>query len=193
MPFKQTDQPSTQVARPEGSAYDLLVAASDYPTRLEAARYAVEAVPVPGFEWPVPRMFFDLPWANDGESVVDDILAQVAAAEDLEVATSNAELTDPYDILGQPVTVLGVVARQSQLTVRPGENDPKWGAYLTLTCSVAGAPPEVINTGSGEVCVVMWRLYCGGLLPAHGVFDVKGQPVKGRKQPLTFRLESELK
>lgn len=177
---------SSEIARPEGSAFDLLKAAADPKARMEAARYAVEAIPVPDFKFPVPRMFFDLPWSGDDAESFDAILAQMAGAEDIEAATSDAELTDPYDIIGVPVTVFGVIARKSDL------EDSRWGAYLALTASVDGGEPETINTGAGEVCVVMWRLYCEGRLPAHGVFDVKGEKKKGRKQPLTFRVESPL-
>ncbi len=159
--------------------------ATDFRSRIEAMRLALEPVPLPDFAFPVPPFFADLPWAASNEDgVVLDILARLGATEDI-TQINDAGLRDPMDILGQPCEILGVVARKTDL------DDAKWGAYVSITLSVDGADPEVINTGAGEVCVVMWRLYCDGQLPMRGRFDVKGEKIKGRAQPITFRCEPE--
>lgn len=183
---KGTISMSSEVAVPQGSAFDLLKAADTPKARQEAGRYAVEAVPVPDFKYPVPRFFFDLPWADD-ENGFDDILAQLAAAEDIEAATERKELRKIDEVIGRPVVVLGALARRSEV-----EADAKWGAYLSLTVSVDGAEPEVLNSGHGEVCVTVWRLYCEGRLPAAGMFVKRGEPKVGRKQPIGFQVEGEL-
>lgn len=174
-----------EIARPEGSAYDLLKAADTPTSKYEAGRYAVEAVEVPGFVHPVPRFMFDLPWNDDDDEIVAGILANIAAADNLEAATAGQELRDPGDLCGERVRILGVAARKSDL------DDAKWGAYVTLTVSVNDGPPEVLNTGAGQVAVTAWRLYCDGALPANGTFVKYGTPKPGRSQPLGFQVEGE--
>lgn len=177
---------SKELKIPEGGAFATLKGATTDAERYEAGRFATTPVDVPGFTYPVPPLFFDLPWADDDDEVAAGILAQIAGAADIEKATTGAELTDPYDIIGEPVTVLGGVARRSDIP------DAKIGAYLSLTVSVDGGDPEVINTGAGEVYVVFWRMWCEGRVPFRGSFTLKGTPKKGRKQPLGFKVESAL-
>lgn len=177
---------TSEVVRPEGSAFELLKAATDAKSRFEAGHYALGTVTVPGVDNPIPRFFFDLPWAESDEGAFDAILAQLAGAENIEEATHRKELRKLEDVIGQPATILGVVARQSDV------EDSKWGAYLSLTVSVDGGEPEVINSGNGEVCVTAWRLYCEGRLPAQGVFVHRGEARKGRSQPIGFQVEGEL-
>jgi hypothetical protein len=175
---------NVEVAIPEGGAFAQLMNAQTPMERFQAGQWAVEAVKVPGFKAPVPRFMFDLPWAQSNEETVTQILANLAAADDIEKATADKELRSPEEIAGQPVTVLDVVCRPSDV------DDAKWGAYMSLMCTVAGAPPEVINTGAGQVAVTMWRCYCQGLLPVTGTFKLLGTPTKGRSQPVGFSVES---
>lgn len=173
---------SSEVQRPQGSAFDMWKAATNEVERYEAGQFAVTPVPVPGFAFPVPPMFFDLPWNDDDDEIQAGILAQLAGAENIDEATAQKELTDPYDIIGTPVKILGVSARKSDV------KDAKWGAYLILTCSVDGGAPEAITTGAGEVCVLVWRRFCEGRLPISGHFVKRGSEKQGRKQPLGFEV-----
>jgi hypothetical protein len=154
--------------------------------RFAAGQFAITPVPVPGFLSPVPPMFFDLPWADDNEATVAGILAGLAAADDIAAATESTDLVDPADLVGSRIEVLGISARKSALT------DATWGAYLALTCSVDGGPPQVVNTGAGEVCVVMWRCWCEGVMPVTGTFVLRGSAREGRSQPLGFQIERPL-
>lgn len=167
--------------RPEG-AWAAISTAADPAERFKLAKWAVEPTEVPGFKYPVPPFFFDLPWGDDDDATVTSILASIAASEDITDATQGSELRDPYDLIGEPVTILGAVARASDV------QDARWGAYLSLTVSVAGGEPEVVNTGAGQVCVTVWRLWCEGKLPCTGEFMKMGAEQKGRKQPLGFRI-----
>lgn len=176
---------SSEVARPEGSAFDLWKAATNDRQRWEAGQYAVTPVPVPGFKYPVPPMFFDLPWNDDNDEIVAGILTGLAAAEDLEAATQNREPRDLGELAGRAIEILGVAARTSDV------EDAKWGAYLMLTVTIDGGPPEVVTTGAGEVCVLCWRLFCEGKLPAKGVVTLRGAKREGRKQPVGIALESD--
>lgn len=174
---------SSEVVRPQGSAFDMFKAADTELARYEAGQFAVNPIPVPGFKYPVPPLFFDLPWNDDDDEIQAGILAQLASAADIDAATAAKELTDPYDILGKPVTILGVSARMSDV------EDAKWGAYMVLTCSVDNGAPEAITTGAGEVCVLVWRRFCEGRMPIGGSFVLRGSPKTGRKQPLGFEVE----
>ena len=174
-----------EVARPEGSAFELLKAAGNATERFAAGQYAITPVPVPGFTHPVPPLFFDMPWNDDDDEIVSGILANLAAAEDIVEATSAKELRDPTDVLGQRVQILGVAARKSDV------EDAKWGAYMSLTVSVEGNPPEVMNTGAGQVAVTVWRLFCEGRLPATGKFVEYGAAKQGRNRPLGFEVDGE--
>jgi hypothetical protein len=174
---------SKDVARANDGAWQTWLAATNDVERFEAGKFATTPVPVPGFLSPVPPMFFDMPWADDNESTVGSILANLAAAEDIAAATEDRELRDPKDICGAKVVVLGLAARRSELP------DASWGAYLSLTCSVDGGSPEVLNTGAGEVCVTMWRAWCQGMLPLTGTFVLRGSAKEGRNQPLGFQIE----
>lgn len=177
---------SSEVVRPEGSAFEMLKAADNPKARFDAGQYAVGTIEVPGIAVPVPRFFFDLPWAESDDQAFDAILAQLAAAENIEEATERKELRKIEDFIGEPVEILGAVARESDVA------DAKWGAYLSLTVRVGGGEPEVVSTGNGEVCVTVWRLYCEGKLPARGIFVKRGEPKKGRNQPIGFQVEGEL-
>lgn len=177
---------STDIARQEGGAYAALVKAENATERYEAGQYAMELTDVPGFTHPVPRFFFDLPWADDDETTVESILVNLAAADDIEKATSQEKLRKLDDIIGQPVTILDIRAQQSDL------EDAKWGAYIMLALSVDGGAQEAISTGHGQVCVTLWRCFCEGRLPVSGVFKKLGTPTKGRNQPIGFQVESAL-
>lgn len=170
--------------RPEG-AYEVLKAAATPEQRFEAGKYATELVPLVGGAGEVPRFFYDLPWADDDADVVSGILAQLAGAADIAEATKAKELRKAKDILGEPVTVLGLAVRTSDV------EDAAWSGYLSLTVSVDGGPPEVINTGAAQVCVTMWRLWCEGRFPASGRFTELGAPQKGRNRPLGFVVEDK--
>ena len=176
---------SSEVARPEGSAFELFKSAATDRERFEAGKFATTAVAVPGFAKPVPPLFFDLPWNDDTDEVRLGILAQIAGASDIEKATQAKELRRAGDIIGQPVEVLGVAARVSDV------EDADWGAYVVLTCSVDGGDPEAIPVGAPEVCVVMWRVYCEGKLPVRGTFVRRGREKAGRDQPIGFQLETD--
>lgn len=178
--------PSKEIAQTNDGAWATLAAASSELERYQAGQFAITPLPVPGFLAPVPPLFFDLPWADDDDATVTGILAGLAAAEDIDKATEATELRDPAELCGQTVTVLGVTARKSDL---PKAN---WGAYLSMTCSVEGGPPEVLNTGAGEVCVVMWRRWCEGRIPVTGTFIKRGSAKEGRNQPLGFQIEEPL-
>lgn len=175
---------SQEIARPAGSAFDMFRAATTERERWEAGQFAVKPIPVPGFKYPVPPMFFDLPWNDDNDEIVEGILTGLAAAEDLVEATQDREMPDAADYVGRNVTVLGVAARVSDI------EDARWGAYLTLTISVDNGAPEIVTTGAGEVCVLMWRLYCESKLPAAGRFVLRGAKKEGRKQPVGFALDA---
>jgi len=168
--------------RPDG-AFDVLKAATTDLERYEAGQYAIELVPLVHGSGEIPRFFYDLPWANDDADVVSGILAQLASAPDIAKATQAKELRKVNDLVDQPVTVLGLAVRTSDV------EDAAWSGYLSLTVSVDGGAPEVINTGAAQVCVTMWRLWCEGRLPASGRFTKLGAPQKGRNQPLGFVVE----
>lgn len=178
--------PKSEVAIPGDGAWATLQKAQTQAERYAAGQYATEAIPVPEFDAPVPRFFFDLPWADDDEATVDTILANLAGAEDLEAATAGNELRKLDAIIGEPVEVFDIRARKSEV------DEAKWGAYLTLALSVDGGPQEVISSGHGQVCVTMWRCFMEDRLPVRGVFKKLGTPTKGRNQPIGFMVESPL-
>lgn len=177
---------STDIAKQEGGAYAALVKATNATERFEAGQYAMETIDLPGINAPIPRFFFDLPWADDDETTVDSILVNLAAAEDIEAATGQDKLRKLDEIVGQPVTVFDIRAQKSEV------DDAKWGAYLVLALSVDNGPQEAISTGHGQVCVTLWRCFCEGRLPVSGVFKKLGTPTKGRNQPIGFKVESAL-
>lgn len=176
---------TSEIARPEGSAWEMIKAANTELERFEAGQFAVRPLAVPGFRHPVPPLFFDLPWNDDDDEIVEGILANLAASEDIAAATQEKELRDPADLCGHTIRVLGVAARTSDV------EDAKWGAYLSITASVDGGPPEVLNTGAGQVVVTMWRLHCEGKIPCSGTFVKYGAEKQGRNQPLGFRIEED--
>jgi hypothetical protein len=176
---------ASEIARPEGSAWAEVTKANTDMERYQAGQYAIEAVDVAGFDHPVPRFFFDLPWADAGDTVIDGILAQLASAPDISQATGVKELRKARDLVGQPVTVLGVSAVSGDL------EDSRWGAYTRLTVSVDGGAPEVLNVSAAQVQVTMWRLFCEGLLPASGRFVELAAAKKGRNAPLGFSYEEK--
>ena len=177
---------SKEITRPEGSAYELLKAAKTDAERFEAGQYAVTKIEVPGFDLPVPRFFFDLPWVPEGDEVFESMLATMAAADDIDAASAERELVSAEDLVGKPVRVLGGMAQRSDL------EEGSQGAYLWLTVSVEGGPPQLVLTGAAEVCVLFWRKYCAGQVPFDGRFITRGQGKKGRKPPIGFAVEAPL-
>ena len=174
-----------EIERPADSAFAVLKAANTATAKLEAGEYAIAEVPLVGGVGVVPRFFYDLPWADDDDQVVSSILAQLAASEDIDRATKAKELRKAEDVVGLDMRVLGVAVRASDV------DDAKWAAYLSLTCSVEGGEPEVINTGAAQICVTMWRRWCEGRFPVSGRIVKLGAPKKGRSQPLGFEVEEK--
>ena len=176
---------SKEITRQPDSAFEVLKAAATPTARLEAGEYAIAEVPLVGGVGVVPRMFYDLPWADDDDQVVSQILAQLAASEDIDQATKTKELRKADDVVDLPMVVLGLAVRASDV------DDAKWGAYLSLTCSIENEAPEVINTGAAQICVTMWRRWCEGRFPVSGRIVKLGAPKKGRNQPLGFAVEEK--
>lgn len=174
---------TTLPAVPEGGAFATLAAATTAADRYAAGQAALELISVPGMTKPAPKFMFDLPWAEDDDAAVADILARLAAAEDITDATAEKDLRKVKDIAGQDVTIL-------DLRVRPSDvEDSDWGCYLSLAVSVDGGPQEVINTGAAQVAVVLWRCWCEGRFPVTGQFRLLGQAKPGRSQPVGFRVD----
>lgn len=176
---------SKEVALPADSAFAVLKAASSEVEKLQAGEYAIAEVPLVGGVGVVPRFFYDLPWADDDDKVVSGILAQLAASDDIDKATHAKELRKADDVVGLDMRVLGVAVRASDV------EDAKWAAYLSLTCSIEGGDPEVINTGAAQICVTMWRRWCEARFPVSGRIVKLGAPKKGRNQPLGFEVEEK--
>lgn len=174
---------SNEVAKYEGSAWAMVKDANNATERFTAGQYAVEPIPVPEFDRPVPRFFFDLPWGDDDDATVAGILAQLASADDIDTATHPTELRKASELVGEPVTVLGMVARKS------GVEDAAWGAYLACTVSVDGGEPEMLPIGSPQICVTLWRRWCEGRFPVSGQIVALGSKKPGRNQPLGFEIE----
>lgn len=167
---------------PDHPAWSVMKNATTDAERYAAGQYVTEPVPFPDLDKPAPRFFADLPWPSENGDATADIMARLASADDLEAATDQQSSRKPSDTLGQPVTVLGVQARRSDI------EDSTWGACVALTVSVDGGPPEVMFSGSPEVCVVAWRRYVEGKLPFSGEFVGRGQKKAGRNQAVGFRL-----
>lgn len=168
------------------SAYELVAKAANETERYAAGQYAIETVNDPATGQPMPRFIFDLPWAADGGDAQDEILARVAAADDIEQASEETKLRKARSIVGERVLVYGLLARASDV------EESKWKCYLALTCSVANGGTEVINCGAPQVMVIMWRAYMEGKLPLLGTFIEVGTPKKGQDRALSFRIESQL-
>lgn len=175
-----------EMVRQEGGAYAALVAATDPVARYDAGTYAMELLPVPGFRFPVPRFFFDLPWAEDNDETVAQILVNLASAPDIEEATAKTELRKIEDICNQAVTVVDLRAAESDV------EDARWGAFLQLAVRLEDGSMETFSSGHQQVCVTLWRCYCEGRLPVSGVFRKLGKAKTGRSQPVGFQVESAL-
>jgi hypothetical protein len=174
---------STEMA--ELGAYSTIEAATTREEKSRLARWAVSGVALPDFDLPVPPMFFDFPWAAEGEDAVDDILVQIVMADDLATAVSGRELRKVSELLGKEVVIHGAMARKGQI------EDAKWGAYLTLTVQVDGAEAEVVHTSSPQIVTTVWLLYARGELPARGTFAEVAVAKKGQNAALGFRLWGE--
>lgn len=179
---KTSDTPATTTA----NVWAEIQAAATPIEKHRLARWAVEAVEVPGFDHPVPRFFFDLPWAGDDNSVVDSILADIITAEDITTVTDRRESRKLADIKGRPVVVHGIEAARGDL------EDSRWGAYLKVTISVDGGDPELFFVSSAQVTVTLWRLFMEGRLPAEGVFVEVAAAKKGQSAPMGFQVEEAL-
>lgn len=154
--------------------------------RYEAGLYAVELVDMAGCRQPVPRLMLDLPWADDDEQTVEQILVGLIVADDIEQVTNREGLRKLKDICDLPVTVFDVRAR-------PGDvDDAKWGAYVSLAVSVDGGTQEAISSGHAQVITTLWRCWCEGRFPVSGRFVKLGKPKVGRDQPIGFQVESAL-
>lgn len=170
---------------PDG-AWASIVAATDAGEKHRLARWAVTPVEVPGFEKPVPPFFFDLPWSEGNEGMIDSILADIVTAEDISTVADKRETRKLPDIVNQPVEVLGVMAATGDL------EDARWGAYLVATISVEGGDPELFFVSAAQPTVTLWRLAMEGKLPAHGLFVEVAAAKKGQNAPLGFRYEEPL-
>lgn len=177
---------SNTPALPTDSAFAVFQQAATALDHHAAGEYAMELVKLPDMEQPIPRFFLDLPWSDDSDAVVHQILVNLAGAEDITAATSDAKLRKIEDICGRPVTVFDVRVRETDVP------DAKWGAYLSLAVSVDNGPQEAISSGHAQVAVTLWRCYCEGRFPVSGVFRKLGSPTKGRNQPIGFQIEEAL-
>lgn len=177
---------SKEVANINDSAWAVVQAATTAVEKYDAGRFALTTARVTKSGKDIPAFMLDLPWAGDDTETVDNILIELIGAENIEEATGERELRKPKDIANRAVTVFDIKMRESDL------EDARWGAYASLAVSVDGGPQEVINTGSSQVLITLWRCWCEGRFPVSGTFRLLGTPTKGRNQPVGFSVESAL-
>jgi len=159
---------------------------TDDTERYARAQWAVGLVEDPGTGKRVPRFAYDLPWDDDSEATVNNILVGIIAAPSVEAATVDKELRKAADLIGEPLQVFDIRARWSDI------DEGGWPFYLSMDVSVAGGPREVVNCGAQQVITTLWRLYAEGRLPIQGALVKLGTPTKGRNQPIGFQPETPL-
>lgn len=172
-------------AAPAHPAWDAVAASKTPAERVLRARGAIGLIEAPGFKRPIPALMLDLPQLDEDQAIIDGILVGLAAADDIVAATKPQDLRKPEDVANQLVTVSDIGVRASDV------EDAAWGAYVSLMVQVGDAMPEVINTGSAQVIITLWRCWCEGLFPVRGRFVLLGTAKAGRNQPVGFDVLGE--
>jgi hypothetical protein len=165
------------------SPASVLARATTPAAKRAAAKYALSEVQPESFKHPIPVLFLDFPWPSGDDDVVEDILLGLIESDDIAQASQGSEVLKADDLVGQTVTLLSVRARRSDL------DDARWGAYLLLRAQLESGEVVPVATGAAQVIVTLWRMHVDGALPVTGQFVKLGQPVKGRNQPIGFRIE----
>jgi len=162
----------------------LLKAAKNHTDRLAAARVAQTLVRLPGYTLDVPAMVLDFPPGDDNDAVVEQILLNLAASEDIERASSG-------DGPGELDSIVDLSCTITDVRVRPSDIPDSWGFYLTLAVRLDGEDFEAVyNTGAKQVAVVLWRCVVEDRIPVHGRFVYLGSVRQGRSRPLSFQVEA---
>lgn len=178
--------PNKDIDKPAGSAIELIRGASTLAERQAAGRAALGLVQLPTASVPVPRFLGDLPWSDDNDQVIEQIIVNLITAEDIETASEGNTPLKADDVLGQWVTLHDLRVRESDV------EDADWRAYMSLDVELGDGRRLVLNCGAKQVMATLWRVYVDGMLPILAKFVSLGESTKARKAPLGVIVQSKV-
>lgn len=154
--------------------------------RLNAAWDALTLVSDERCAKPIPAFMQHLPWADDDDSVVDSIIAQMLVSDDPDAMQTAGGTTKVETLVGRRVTIWDA-------RVRPSDFDGGWGAYLLCDMTVddeADHFPAAVGAKQALARIALHMVQAG--LPMVGTFVKVAAGKSGHNDPLGFAVEAPL-